>query len=230
MTRRSLVLENAIKRSLTPEQQELVVKNRGLVNAYIRRILKKKYRLETQFLEIDDMYSAGYVGLIKAAILFDATRGLKFSTYAWRGIQSEIRKAVVTAQAVKIPHSSFSWQTKKRRKIIYTKQCSQYAVDLTFFLKNHPDTHHVENRLDCQKFLSVLPARYRRIVIEVFGRGGSYKNVAETEGVSYQRIEQIVSESINKIRKDFNIVVEKKGKRNGQKHFNADDSGNSEKS
>jgi DNA-directed RNA polymerase sigma subunit (sigma70/sigma32) len=53
-------------------------------------------RLRHVGVDIDDLISAGTVGLLKAADGHDATRG-KFTTFAWWKIRSEL-SAVIAAQ------------------------------------------------------------------------------------------------------------------------------------
>lgn len=200
-------MKKPVKYKLTPEQQEIVIKNKGLVYAYINRITKKRF-LEARLLEHDDIVSAGMVGLIRAAILFKPEKGNRFSTYAWKAIHSEIRKAVATAQAVRNPHSAFSKEYKT--KAVFTTQTSQHKFDLTSTKIMNSEIPHLLNSMDCKQYLSILSQRHRDILSMVFDHGGSFSAVARLEGVSFQRIGQIVKDSLDKIRRRFNIEIEPK--------------------
>lgn len=56
-------------------------------------------------IEYDDLYSAGCIGLLKAADAFDSKRGVKFSTYAVPVILGEIKRLFRDGGTVKVSRS-----------------------------------------------------------------------------------------------------------------------------
>lgn len=56
-------------------------------------------------IEYDDLYSAGCIGLLKAADAFDSERGVKFSTYAVPVILGEIKRLFRDGGTVKVSRS-----------------------------------------------------------------------------------------------------------------------------
>lgn len=77
--------KNAVR--LTKEQRELVERNLGLV-AYMMA------KHDNYGLDRDDAYQIGCLGLMKAAVYYDSTRGVKFSTFAARCIRNQALMAV----------------------------------------------------------------------------------------------------------------------------------------
>lgn len=71
---------------MTEEQERLVLENLKLVPYILRRYPKS----EQTKLYREDLLSEGYVGLIKAAQAYEAERGLRFSTFAYRCIQNQM--------------------------------------------------------------------------------------------------------------------------------------------
>ncbi len=67
------------------EKEEFVKKNLGLVHSCANRF-------RGRFIEYDDLFSAGCVGLLKAIEGFDESRGLMFSTYAVPAILGEMKR------------------------------------------------------------------------------------------------------------------------------------------
>lgn len=59
-------------------------------------------RLRGRGIEYDDLYSAGCIGLLKAAEAFDSQRGVKFSTYAVPVILGEIKRLFRDGGTVKV--------------------------------------------------------------------------------------------------------------------------------
>ena len=78
-------------------------------NERIRRNLRLvhtcAHRFEGKGIEYDDLYSAGCVGLVKAADRFDEGKGFRFSTYAVPVILGEIRQLFRSGGSVKISRS-----------------------------------------------------------------------------------------------------------------------------
>jgi hypothetical protein len=88
-----LLIEETIR--LTPEQQDLVVDNMGLVDKIANDLL---YSPNNQHhLSFEELESIGFMGLVKAAQKWDPKKG-KFSTYAYRLIWGEIMNELWTLQ------------------------------------------------------------------------------------------------------------------------------------
>ncbi len=77
------------------KRNTIVCENMGLVHACARRFMGRG-------VEYDDLVQAGCVGLVKAVDGFDATRGLRLSTYAVPVIMGEIRRLFRDGGAVKV--------------------------------------------------------------------------------------------------------------------------------
>lgn len=78
---------NATLNTIIQLRNEFVTSNIRLVYFTARRYLDRG-------LELDDMVQEGILGLMRAAIKFDANAGVRFSTYAYWWIQQAIRQAI----------------------------------------------------------------------------------------------------------------------------------------
>ena len=98
------------------KREEFISKNLGLVHACARRFVGKG-------IEYDDLYSAGCVGIVKAYDGFDASRGIKFSTYAVPVILGEIRRLFRDGGTVKVSRSlkELSMKILKKREELALK-------------------------------------------------------------------------------------------------------------
>ncbi len=76
-----------------------------LVNENIRLVSSLCTRFTGRGIEYDDLFSAGCVGLVKAAKGFDENRGIRFSTYAVPVILGEIRRLFRDGGDVKVSRS-----------------------------------------------------------------------------------------------------------------------------
>lgn len=89
---------NAVKNENNEKNDRFVEENLGLVHLCANRFRGRG-------IEYDDLYSAGCVGLVKAAYAFDTERGVKFSTYAVPVILGEIKRLFRDGGSVKVSRS-----------------------------------------------------------------------------------------------------------------------------
>lgn len=74
--------------TLSAEREHLVTENLNLVHY----TLQKYFHITPGHHEYEDLFQEGCIGLIKAAIRFDESRGFQFSTYASHMISGQIRR------------------------------------------------------------------------------------------------------------------------------------------
>ncbi len=91
-------------------RDELILNNLGLVGSCASKFIGKG-------VDYEDLYSAGCVGLIKAADGFKEDLGFAFSTYAVPSILGEIRRIFRDGGAVKISRS-----LKEKARILATEK------------------------------------------------------------------------------------------------------------
>ena len=93
------------------DRDSFVKQNLGLVHSCAHRFTGKG-------IEYDDLFSAGCMGLVKAADAFDEDRGVKFSTYAVPVILGEIRRLFRDGGSVKVSRSlkELSMRATKERE------------------------------------------------------------------------------------------------------------------
>lgn len=85
------VLCHLIQQGSRQAEQDLCVKNQGLVGKYALAY-QKKY---ANRLEAEDLLQVGFMGLIKAAQKFDLKRDISFSTYAVQWIKQSIAREIM---------------------------------------------------------------------------------------------------------------------------------------
>lgn len=83
---------------MNDKRERLITENLGLVHSCAHRFTGRG-------IEYEELYSAGCVGLTKAAKGFDFDRGLCFSTYAVPAILGEIRRLFRDGGTVKVSRS-----------------------------------------------------------------------------------------------------------------------------
>lgn len=116
-------------------RDELVSNNLGLVHSCANRFRSKG-------LEYDDLYSAGCLGLVKAANGFNPDLGFAFSTYAVPAILGEIRRLFRDGGAVKVSRSL----KERSREAAYIKE------KLTLKLGREPKISELAKEMNLNEF------------------------------------------------------------------------------
>ena len=83
---------------ITKDKETMVEQNLGLVHSCANRFRGRG-------IEYDDLFQAGWMGLVKATAAFDEGRGVMFSTYAVPVILGEIRRLFRDGGTVKVSRS-----------------------------------------------------------------------------------------------------------------------------
>ena len=119
-------------------RDELISNNLGLVHS-----CANKFR--NRGIEYADLYSAGCLGLVKAADGFDETLGYRFSTYAVPAILGEIKRLFRDGGAVKV---SRSLKEKSREAV-------RLRDELSVSLGREPTVSELSERLGINEFETV---------------------------------------------------------------------------
>lgn len=119
-------------------RDELISNNLGLVHS-----CANKFR--NRGIEYDDLYSAGCLGLVKAADGFDETLGYRFSTYAVPAILGEIKRLFRDGGAVKV---SRSLKEKSREAV-------RLRDELSISLGREPTVSELSEKLGINEFETV---------------------------------------------------------------------------
>lgn len=98
-----------IQASLTDEQRAAVEDHLPLVAALVRRLPAGQY-------EPEEMYQQGCIGLMKAIVRYDPSRGTAFSTYAVPLILGEIRMLARCNAPVHIPRPEREMRLRIRQE------------------------------------------------------------------------------------------------------------------
>lgn len=162
---------------LTPEQEKLVIENMKL--AYFAA---NRYYLKFG-LEQEEAISLAFLGLVKAATIFDETKKVKFSTLA-----------------MKCMYNTFLQDLRKRSKQVDTISfdCLVSAdSDITYadlFPDKDDPYSYIENREMIESCLRELTGREQEVVITYLANPNQRQvQLSKTFGISRQRISIIIN-------------------------------------
>ena len=116
-------------------REELICDNLGLVHACANRFRNKG-------IEYDDLFSAGCLGLVKAADGFDESRGFAFSTYAVPAILGEMKRLFRDSGAVKISRA-----LKER-----AREAAKLREEMTAALSREPTLRELAAKMQVSEY------------------------------------------------------------------------------
>ena len=161
----------------------------------VAHIAKKYYAADTP----EDLISTGSIGLIKAVNTFDPARGIKFSTYASRCIENEMRMQFRRQRRVP-PMVSLQEPLEAGQDGGLTLMD---AIPDDVPLQESLEQRDLARRLSAR--LSRLPARERQGLALRYGLGGAAPHtqlqVAQKLGLSRSYISRLESRALNLLKK-----------------------------
>lgn len=156
-------------------------RHEGLIHAVIRRE-------GSGSLTYEEALQAGRIGLWRAILKYDPTRGAAFSTYAWVAIRRHIRRAAARAagdsryQLVSYPHG-LAESSRGRLAEDLDGSVEQALIREALFA-----------------LLSQLPHRLRQVIVARYGLDGhpprTLRRLGAQLGLSHERIRQLEQDAL----------------------------------
>lgn len=187
------------------KQDKLVTDNMGLVVA-----IAKRFR--DNGLEMDDLVSEGYVGLMKAAGNYDATKG-GFAAFATPIIEKSMEHALQQQALVKpvISQKTVAGSRQKGKSLSMDAPIGgRENVNLMSFMADTsvPEADYMlyQNVVNDQltAAMETLPDREREVMMRFYGVGTTKITLAEIAsemGLKRERVRQIRDKALRKVRK-----------------------------
>jgi RNA polymerase primary sigma factor len=200
-----------------------------LVMPNFRLVLKEVFRYHPTGMKRSDLFQEGILGLHKAVFRFDASRAIRFSTYATYWIRQSIRKSLIDkSRMIRIPQaiqeelrkteSSLKPREAERVRrlmsetILFSYGETDDSNDRFSFEVKDPSAPELGERLHTgtvpqavNEALSDLNSRERDVVQRRFGLAGERPQTLEEIGVhlnlSRERIRQIEQEALARMKR-----------------------------
>ncbi len=186
---------------LTPEKEaELAAKAKKgdrkaleeLIKANLRFVVSVAKQYQNKGLSLPDLISEGNIGLIKAAINFDETRGFKFISYAVWWIRQSIMQALAEkSRQIRLPVNKVGTQNKIK----------QVISELQQELKREPTTEEIAKvlELDEQYIKELMNQSDSFVSLEApMGNDDSDLKLVDLIANNDYRADKIVNEQENK--------------------------------
>lgn len=183
--------------------EDLILENQALINFVISQMRLKCNR--------EEYFSAGQIGLIKAANTYDESKGIKFSTYAGRCIEHEIFREIY-------------YKNRDKRKNSYTNISLDLSIegnykDMLFYeiidsgVNLEEDFIKQERIKLLYKIIAILEPNDRFMLEHYFGllkkEKMTQKKIAEVLGVKDRYVNYRIKRAMRIIKKIMEDKYEK---------------------
>lgn len=156
---------------------------------------------EHRFLDLDDLISAGTIGLLEAATRFDADRGVPFGAYCRRRIHGSM---IVALRQTGL--SRAEWLRLKAGAVVRTFVPLDTAYNQPSAINLQRDLETTDAIEKIRTALRQLPTR-ERLVIRMLVAEHSQRAIAPVLGVTPGRISQIQMRAQQRLRQALRIAA-----------------------
>jgi RNA polymerase sigma factor (sigma-70 family) len=183
--------------------ERMVTENTGLIRHLVGRTSRLFSRLPGGF-EREDLESFGYMGLVRAARTYDPTRGVAFSTYAYKCIENAIRGELERAhshqsdgQGRTVECISINILIGEDEDTQLEDQIRDTGLDAEELVINRSNTTML------QAAVERLPPEQCQIIWDVYFNQMSLAEVAQKMRRSPQRIQVLHSKALKMLRRSL---------------------------
>ena len=196
------------------QEQELisagtVAARNKLIESNLKFVIQVATKYQGMGLTLEDLIGFGNVGLFEAAEKFDASKNLKFITFAVWYIRAEIQKALNDlSRTVRVP-SHLTATAEYSVKSISTpvgdgENKETYADRYLAAESTKSGRDKADFKYDLDRALSQLKPKQREAVCRFYGIGFEYEQcmeqIAEEMGVTGERARQLVRQAENALK------------------------------
>lgn len=172
---------------------------RILIERNLRLVVFIAKKYESTNIEIDDLYSIGNIGLIKAVSTFDLSKNFSFATYASRCIENEILMFLRKNKHILVNDISLDApvliSVGEDNYCLYEVIPSDERVEEFAY-------ERIETRNELIDAIRILDELERRVIFELFPSDGSkvtQKKAAEIIGISRSYVSRLKKRACRKL-------------------------------
>lgn len=195
------------------QRDEMFMLHQGLVRA----IAWKTHQRLPRNVELDDLVAYGQIGLLEAIAAFDATRGRKFTTYAWHRIRGAMLDGL--GKMAWFDRAAYERGHYERQPAATSgtgdappaRHPAQTDLENVTAMSREPDAGEASLRLELVMFLrdllAVLPEKEALLLRGTFFEGRTLTEAARRVGISTAWASRLQTKTLA----DLRIALERGG-------------------
>jgi RNA polymerase primary sigma factor len=210
-TRRTNTMSREQERELIAAAQAGSLKARNaVIEANLRFAMQVARQYQGNGLDIEDLIGFANIGLFEAIERFDASKNVKFTTFAVWYIRAELQKSLNDlSRVVRIPShktSTEEYSTKSIHTPVGEDDNKETWADRHLAADSIKSGRDINDlRFDLQRALAQLPERQREALVRFHGIDREYaqcmEQIGEELGITNERARQLVRQAEVAIKK-----------------------------
>ena len=201
---------------LEPEEEQVLLEELAnnnkqakekLIEHNLRLVVYIAKKFENTGINIEDLFSIGAIGLIKAVQTYNFDKKIKLATYASRCIENEILMQLRKTNKLKN-------EISLDEPLNLDSDGNELLLEDILFIDGETVSKNIDKSAEKQVLWNVinkLNSREKEIMILRFGLGGkeekTQKEVADLMGISQSYISRIEKKILGKMKKDLEKVI-----------------------
>ena len=201
---------------LEPEEEEVLLEELAnnnkqakekLIEHNLRLVVYIAKKFENSGLNIEDLFSSGAIGLIKAVQTYENDKKINLSTYTSRCIENEIVMQLRKTNKLKN-------EVSLDEPLNLDSDGNELLLEDVLYTENESVSKDLEKSAEKQiiwQILEKLNKREKEIMVLRFGLNGNeektQKEVADLMGISQSYISRIEKKVLGKMKKDLEKVI-----------------------
>jgi RNA polymerase primary sigma factor len=210
-TKQSGRMNRDLERSLIAKAQAGCIQSRNaIIEANLRFVMQVARQYQGNGLLMEDLIGFGNIGLFEAVERFDASKNVKFTTFAVWYIRAELQKSLNDlSRVVRIPShktGTESFSTKSIHTPVGDDENKETYADrylASESVKSHRDINDL--RFDLARALAQLPEKQREALVRNYGIDREYaqsmEQIGEELNVTSERARQLVHQATATLKK-----------------------------
>jgi len=183
------------------ERNALAVRHLGLARMAARRFLRLRPGAEAQY-PLDEAEADGYLGLLRAAELFDPARGCAFGTYAMPWIVQRMMSGLRRSEVVKAPEERK--RTAALPSVLSADWQDRRFTDDGPADRAPPAEEALARREEAERVrawaAALLTDRQRHALLLCVERGWTLARAGRSLGMARQRVHQLRNAALEALR------------------------------
>jgi RNA polymerase sigma factor (sigma-70 family) len=203
-------LSREAERQLIAEAQRGDIRSRNrIIESNLRFAMQVARQYQGSGLPIEDLIGFANIGLFEAVDRFDASKNVKFTTFAIWYIRAELQKALNDlSRTVRIPShktGTEAYSTKSISTPVGDDENKETWADRHLEAEATKSTRDINDlRFDLQRALNQLPAKQREALVRFYGIEREYaqsmEQIGDELGITNERARQLVRDAEKSIR------------------------------
>jgi RNA polymerase sigma factor (sigma-70 family) len=202
--------------SLTTEERNNLVRQWTGLAWLLAVKAHRSWLIAQRFLDVEDLYQEGVIGLIKSAATFETGHGATFKTYAFRVVHNAVNEAIKRSPIIHVPSQYFTektdehdteWQKRlkeAKRALGITSTSHEAEDEFDTAAPNETGGFDNDHMPIILKSFGHLHGRSVDLLNQRFGLNGqtpqSLASIGKALGISKERARQVEAKALKKVR------------------------------